>query len=39
MHRHFDPTPGQWLNKSPFSFAAVGQNLHPYVGMPKEKSP
>ncbi|MFN0020612.1 MAG: hypothetical protein ACKVP0_20330 [Pirellulaceae bacterium] len=39
MHRHFDPTPGQWLSEEPLSFAADPHNLHPYVIPPPVPPP
>ena len=39
FHRHFSPTPGQWLSEDPISFAADAQNLHPYVFPPKAAPP
>lgn len=32
QHRHFDPTPGRWLDESPLGYDGDGENLHPYVG-------
>ncbi len=33
--RHYDPTPGQWLNEDPIGYEAGSENLRPYVPRPE----
>lgn len=31
QHRHYDPTPGVWLNEEPIGYEADGANMRKYV--------
>ncbi len=31
-HRHYDPTPGQWLSEEPIGWEGLDENLRRYVG-------
>lgn len=34
-HRHYDPTPGQWMSVEPLGYNADDVNVTPYVGQPQ----
>jgi hypothetical protein len=34
QHRHYDPTPGMWLNEDPVGYAGDDENVRKYIGPP-----